>query len=309
MSSHPFQLRRVVPTDAVTAQLVRPLGTPAHVVTLVDTGLRWLVEQGVSPGTPFIHADSADQVLNAVREKPIGAVLVSTSTSPNELRSVRKLVAKCAGAKAIALIDEYQTPAPNVILYLGSCGVSEVVDLSSADGWNRLRHVLTANENELAARIAGVVDDTLLDGSVGTRRFFNLLIRSAPRITSVRDLCGELDVEPTTITSRFFRAKLPSPKGYLASMRIVYVRALLESPNTSIAAVANQMRYSSPQSLGRHVLKQLGMTPGALRRDCSFPQVLALFISTFIVPFRKEWRTFCPFGEKHAAGIPSYHIH
>ena len=186
MPSPTFQLRRMVPVAAVSAQLMEPVGVPAHVVTLMGTSYRGLVDQAVKPGTRVIHADSADQVLRAVRENPVGAFLVSTSIPPSEIRSVRRLVARWTGIRSIAVVDHRHAGTSGELLRLGASGVTEVADLSSVEGWRMLHDALAEGENTLVARIAAVVDSALDDASVSTKRFFGLLIRSAIRIASSR---------------------------------------------------------------------------------------------------------------------------
>ena len=67
----------------------------------------------------------------------------------------------------------------------------------------------------------------------------------------------------------------------------MYVRALLEAPSASIADVAYELRYSSPQSLSRHIRQNLGLTTGEFRREHSFAEIVTLYVSNLIVPFRE----------------------
>ncbi len=98
----------------------------------------------------------------------------------------------------------------------------------------------------------------------------------------------------STFMSRFFRARLPSPKRYLAAVRLVYASGLLESPGLSIADVAYRLEYSSPQSFSRHLRTALGVTAGEFRGRYAFGVALDDFISRLIVPFRQRFRTFQP---------------
>jgi AraC-like DNA-binding protein len=97
--------------------------------------------------------------------------------------------------------------------------------------------------------------------------------------------------------SRFFRAQLPSPKRYLAAIRLVYAAGLLESPGLSISDVAYQLEYSSPQSFGRHLRAVLGLTAGEFRRRYPFPTALRDFVERMILPFRRALRTFHPLDD------------
>ena len=59
--------------------------------------------------------------------------------------------------------------------------------------------------------------------------------------------------------SRFARAGLPSPKNYLAAIRLLHAAFLFETAGLSVADVAYRLEYSSPQSFGRHLRAMLGL--------------------------------------------------
>ena len=115
-----------------------------------------------------------------------------------------------------------------------------------------------------------------------------MLVRLAPDITTVRALCRACEVRPSTLMSRFSRAGLPSPKSYLASVRLLHAAHLLEAPGRSIADVAYRLEYSSPQSFGRHVRAMLGITSLEFRRRFPFPAALARFLELMIAPVRRR---------------------
>jgi AraC-like DNA-binding protein len=94
--------------------------------------------------------------------------------------------------------------------------------------------------------------------------------------------------------SRFFRAKLPSPKRYLAEIRLLYAASLLATPGLSISDVAYRLEYSSPQSFGRHLRKVHGMAAAEFRRTHTFDTGLEAFVALRIMPHRETLRTFRP---------------
>ena len=77
-----------------------------------------------------------------------------------------------------------------------------------ASGGAASRLALTA----LAADLAGTPPDC--------RQFFDALFKAPPRTSTVRELARTLGVLPSTLMSRFFRARLPAPKRYLAYARL-----------------------------------------------------------------------------------------
>src|SRR5437763_12236516 len=54
------------------------------------------------------------------------------------------------------------------------------------------------------------------------RVFFEALARLAPVLSTVRGLARHLRICPSTLMSRFYRVGLPSPKTYLAGMRLLH---------------------------------------------------------------------------------------
>jgi AraC-like DNA-binding protein len=94
--------------------------------------------------------------------------------------------------------------------------------------------------------------------------------------------------------SRFGRAGLPSPKSYLAAMRLVHAALLLEEAGLSVADAAYRLDYSSPQSFGRHLRGLMGVTGSEFRRRFPFPVALRRFLQLMILPYRTEFRAFHP---------------
>jgi AraC-like DNA-binding protein len=96
--------------------------------------------------------------------------------------------------------------------------------------------------------------------------------------------------------SRFHRAGIPSPKTYLAGMRLLHTAFLFQNPGLSVSDVAYRMDYSSPQSFGRHLRAVLGVTAGEFRRRFPFDVALARYIDLLITPYREALRAFHPFN-------------
>ena len=119
-----------------------------------------------------------------------------------------------------------------------------------------------------------------------------MLVSAAPSTAMVQERSKLLEIHPRTLTSHFYGSRLPSPKQYLAMVRLVYARSLLESPGARLTDVACRLEYSSPRSFGRHVLSVLGVTAGEFRRSYRIEDVERCLIEKLIVPFRTRWRRF-----------------
>jgi AraC-like DNA-binding protein len=198
---------------------------------------------------------------------------------------------------AVALLTDAAAPTPHTVLGLGRSGVRALIDVRQPMGWRALRTTLLNERAEAIERraIAQVMDD-LAGAPDDCRRLFEVLFTGDGRTYSVRGLAAALGVGGSTLLSRFFRAHLPAPKRYLASARLVRAARLLENAGLSIANVANQLEYSSPQSFGRHVKGQMGMTAQRFRETYDGEGMLEKFRRELVMPYVEELKAFKPGG-------------
>lgn len=265
------------------------------VATVVEPPERSRLEAGASGAFAVVHSETLREALRTVRERPVNAVLVSPRcVSRDQLSNLTTLVRGFPGVPTVAVLSRHDAVSSERLLHLGACGVVRVVDLSVRDGWQRLRDLVAQPAAPTASLMLAKVVPALGDASPSCRRYFEVLVQRAPGVTTVRALARRLGVGTSTFMSRFFRAGLPSPKRYLAAVRLVYAAGLLASPGLSIADVAYRLEYSSPQSFSRHLRTALGVTAGEFRKRYAFDAALEDFISRLIVPFRQRFRTFHP---------------
>ncbi len=242
-----------------------------------------------------LHTDTVRQAIRVVRERPVNAVLLSASrVDSSQLAGVSSLIRGFPGVATVAVLSRYSAGATSRLLDLGACGVRQVLDLNARDGWQELRALLRDPTTPTASRIRGRVLPELHGATPSCRVFFDAIIRLAPSTGTVRALADRLGVSTSTLMSRFFRARLPSPKRYLAAVRLLYAAGLLSAPGLSIADVAYRLEYSSPQSFGRHLRSVLGITAAAFRQRYDLELALGDFVARLIVPYRPTFRTFHP---------------
>jgi AraC-like DNA-binding protein len=210
------------------------------------------------------------------------------------MAGVASLVKGFPGVPAVAVLSRHDGVSSERLLEMGACGIRRAVDLSDREGWRELRELVTDPASPAGSQILSEVIPALGIPTPDCQYFFEGLVRLAPGVTTVRKLAGRFGVAPSTLMSRFFRAELPSPKRYLASVRLVYASGMLEAPGLSLADVAYRLEYSSPQSFGRHLRTVLGVTAAEFRRRFPFRVVLEDFVARLIVPYRKRFRQFRP---------------
>jgi AraC-like DNA-binding protein len=242
-----------------------------------------------------VHRDSIPDAVRIVRERPVDAVLLSVHRcGPEQVEVVSHLVREFPGIPTVALVSQHDPTATEMLLRLGASGVRQVVDVTSPAGWSRLRQVVGQPATRAVARIQGPILESLAEAPADTRLFLEAMIRLAPDTPTVTTLAQRLYVRPSTLMSRFARAGLPSPKNYLAAVRLLHASYLFEAAGLSVADVSYRLEYSSPQSFGRHLRAMLGVTALEFRRRFPFPTALQRFVELMIVPYAEIWRTFHP---------------
>jgi AraC-like DNA-binding protein len=243
-----------------------------------------------------IHRDSVDDAMQDVRESRAAAVVLSVnyceraSTEP-----VAIMVREFPRVPTLALLSELGPRTPHTLLSLGTSGVRRLIDVRDASGWRLLRSALTDECGNLVQRLAlGRLMHDLDGASPDCWRFFEALFLSAPNVCTVRRLARNLDILPSTLMSRFFRAGLPAPKRYLAVARLVRAAHLFENHGFSVANVANHLEYSSPQSFGRHIRTMLHVTALDFRRQYDGARMLDRFREELVLPYLAELRRLSP---------------
>jgi len=212
----------------------------------------------------------------------------------DELPAVARFVREFPAIPAVALVSRHDREATETLLRLGATGIRTAVDCTEPGGWRRLRDLLGHPASPVAARILARVIPATGGASADVRIFFEALARLAPVLSTVRVLARHLRICPSTLMSRFYRAGLPSPKTYLAGMRLLHAAYLFLNPGLSVADVAYRLDYSSPQSFGRHLKAMLGVTAGEFRRRFPFDVSLERYVDLLVAPYREALRAFQP---------------
>jgi AraC-like DNA-binding protein len=272
----------------MTARLALPPSPAVH--TWVDPTERPRVDAAGSGVYRAVHHDSVDALRHEVRRAAPAAVLMSVGRPLAEhAHGVARLVREFPRVPMVALLSRVDNATPHAVLNLGNCGIRNLVDVRDSTGWHRLREFVARESVGDIDRLALAMLREELDGAPSDCwKFFEALFHARRPATTVRALAAALEVLPSTLMSRFFRARLPAPKRYLAWARLVRAARLLENPGLSIADASNQLEYSSAQSFGRHVKTVLGVTAGQFRREHNGQVMLTRFRDELLRPHRDK---------------------
>lgn len=243
-----------------------------------------------------LHRDSLDEVMLDLRDQKASLVLISVTKYGSQSSSrVAAMVREFPRIPAVALLTETQNSTPHATLALGQLGIRTLVDARMPTGWQTLRNLLASQgSNDLQRSALSQISLDLPGVTSDCWRFFELLFDSSPRISTVRQMARQLNILPSTLMSRFFRAKLPAPKRYLSLSRLIRAARLFENTGLSVARIANHLDYSSPQSFGRHVRTVMKMSPVKFRSMYDGQGMLQHFRSELILPYVDTLRTFRP---------------
>jgi len=268
------------------------------VATVVEPNVRMQLDAAVGDSARAVHTNSMREAIRVVREGPVRAVFVSPRcVSRDELPRVASLVEGFPGVSTVAVVSGHDRTSSERLLDMGALGVRRMVDLSVLGGWRYLRDMISHPSSPTAARILAKLVPALGNPTEDSRALLEAKVRLAPGLKNARQLARRLGVNSSTLMSRFLRSGLPSPKRYLASIRLLYAAAFLEVPGLSLTDVAYRLQYSSPQSFGRHLRSLLGTTASEFRARYTFEFALDDFLGRMIVPFQQTFSTFHPLDQ------------
>jgi len=268
----------------------------AAVSTVLTPAERLRVDAAGEGSYYAIHRDSVDDVVKDLKANRAAAVLVSVARCDQAARAgVEMMVREFPRVPTVAFLSQVEPGTPRTMLLLGQSGIRQLIDVRDAAGWRELRSLLIGTHVDSMQRRA--LSQLAIDLSGATHdcwRFFEALFTAPPQVVTVRAFSQYLGVLPSTLMSRFFRAKLPAPKQYLAVARLVRAARLFENPGFSVANIANHLDYSSPQSFGRHVRTVLGITAVEFRRRYDGASMLVRFRESLVLPYAEQLRHLMP---------------
>ena len=266
------------------------------VTTILTPGERQRVDAAAEGLYSALHRESFEEVLADLRERRAGAVLISIARYGLQSSArMAAMVREFPRVPAMALLTETHYSTPQNLLSLGQLGVRILIDARQPSGWQTLREILAAERsNDLQRTALGQLSSDLAGAPADCWRFFELLFSNSPQIHNVRQIARQMNILPSTLMSRFFRAHLPPPKRYLSLARLIRAAKLFENPGLSVASVANYLNYSSPQSFGRHVRTVMKMSPVVFRETYDGTGMLQHFRAELILPYAEVLKSFRP---------------
>ena len=271
--------------------------------TLASARERQQIDAGAVECVRSTHRNAIAEIASDFADGSADGALISAALiRPDGLSALRGLVHGYPTQIVVGLIGEVsESMALAAAVLFGQAGIRAIIDVRTAQGWREFRNVFDCSSQpdqfirEAFSLVLADIGETEELSSDGRNEFFRLVF--SPRVTSAKELAGRLGVHPSTLMSRFFRAELPSPKQYVAYGRLVWAAYLAESPAMSIAAIANRLNASSPQSFHRTVRTIMGTSAARFREQYTGARMLGTFRARLVTPYRERLRAFDPTAE------------
>ena len=273
----------------------------ARVGTWLAPRERGRVDVAAGALADFTHRDTVHALRGDLITGRVDAAIVSASTLRRaDVPALAAIVRDFPGTPVIGFVcDADESQALAGTLACGHAGVRHVVDARTAGGWSELRTACDAHrlpDTFVQRAVRDLTHNATAEGeaycTAGWTQF--LATAFAPRVSSAKQVAASLGVCCSTLTSRFYRAGLPSPKRSIAGARLVWTARLAETPGLPLRAIAHRLDASSPQSFGRTVRTMIGVSAGTFRRQFTGESMLARYATDLIEPYRDVLRTFDP---------------
>jgi len=274
-----------------------------RVTTWLSPRERQQVDAGAMECVRTVHRDSLAEVRADLATGEIdGAVMSAARIGREHVPTLSALVNGFPAQMVVGLIGDLpEQAAIAASLLFGQAGVRALADVRTAQGWREFRNAFDCvrQPDQFIRKAVAVVLCDVGEGATvsgdGRREFFRLVF--SPRVTSAKELARYLSVKPSTLMSRFFRAGLPSPKKYVAYARLVWAAHWGETPALSIAAIADRLNASSPQSFHRTLRALMGVSAVEFRTSFNGLRMFQHFRSLLVTPFVDNWRRFDPLSD------------
>lgn len=273
----------------------------ARVGTWLTPRERARVDVAAGNQLDLIHRETSHALRGDLTTGRIDAALVSVAVvRPSDVPALAAILRDFPAHPVVGFVaDVDDSHALAATLTLGRAGVADVIDVRSATGWSALRSAFDGGRlaDPFVQRAVRELTGNASEAgegwcTAGWSRF--LAAAFSPRVATAKQVAALLGVFSSTLTSRFYRSGLPSPKCYVAHARLVWAARLGETPGLSISAIAHRLDASSPQSFGRTVRTMLGVTAAEFRRRYDGAAMLQRFRAELVEPYRETLRTFDP---------------
>jgi len=231
------------------------------------------------------HARSWDVVLSSIRSRPVEIAVVDPLLSGEprgqEIERLRVLFPSLP----LILYSALTPQVAAVLLGLGQRGIRHVVFARFDDHPARLREVIESEEihatsHQLLGQLAAALEPLPRE----MRWVLEEVLRAPGDVQTIQQVAARARVDRGTCARWFARAGLPSPRHFLAAMRVLYAHRLLQDPGFTIEDVAERLGYAQAKTLQQHARTYLGLTAGEMRLSLTPDDAAHRILDRFLAP-------------------------
>ncbi len=169
-----------------------------RIITLLDEDLKSFVFQCASAVFEIVHLADFDAVAEALDARESDAFVLSLSlVGPKDVPGVAQLLRQYPEVLPVAVFRRPNPVLTETVFALGRSTIARVIDLNLPAGCDQLRDTIEQNGGVIARRVIHRVRGKLGDAGERTQQFFNLLLRVAPRQSTVRALSFAVGMRPS----------------------------------------------------------------------------------------------------------------
>jgi len=231
----------------------------------------------------FVRALEWGQVLDTIRLRPVELVVVDPLLGGEPRSQEIERLRQFFPSLPLILYTSLTPELASVLLTLGKRGIREVVFARLDDHPTRLREALereyaSASSQQFLEQLAGALAPLPTE----LRWVLEEALRTPEEVQTVQHLALRAAVDRRTCERWFTRARLPSPRHFLAAARVLYAHRLLRDPGFTVEDVAKRLGYTRVKTLQQHARTYLGLTAGEMRLSLSADEALETVLRRFL---------------------------
>jgi AraC-like DNA-binding protein len=182
----------------------------------------------------------------------------------------------------LLVYTELSPATANALLKLGRAGIQRAVFQRFEDGPKALRAIIQAElEHSVLRQVVTAVQGKLEGLPEPIRDALEEMLSDPGAGQTVSELAGRALLSRRTCERFFTKLGLPSPKGVMLLMRLLYAHRLLLDPGHTVEDVAVKLGYGKTWTLQRHLRAVFGVSAGDLRTSVTVEEGLAVVSQRF----------------------------
>jgi AraC-like DNA-binding protein len=230
----------------------------------------------------WIGAGTWAQAVNLIRIRPVEMAvadpLLGGEPRPHSIERLRLLFPSLP----LLVYTELSPATARTLLKLGRAGIQRAVFQRFEDGPRALREVIESElEHSVSRQVVTAVQEKLGGLPEAIWEALETMLYDPGARLTVSELAGRASLSRRTCERFFTKLGLPSPKGVMLLIRLLYAHRLLLDPGHTVEDVAIKLGYGKARTLQRHLRAVFGLSAGDLRASVTVEEGMAIVSRRF----------------------------